>query len=65
MTANETRLRERVEARLGPLAEIKVPETVEDARELAASDRELFDALFEAGRLTKVLRPASEEGNRE
>ena len=51
MSDSPKELRDRVELRLGPLAKIEAPSTAEEAAQLARTDSDLFDALFEAGRI--------------
>lgn len=53
--------RERVEARHGPIHEIPVPASRDEAIKLAREDEDVFNALVDSGRLPAGLFAAADD----
>ena len=51
MSDHTRALRERVEAKHGPIAEIEVPTDPAELAELAGADPDKFNAIWESGRI--------------
>ena len=54
-------LRERVEAKHGPIAQLEVPTDPDKLAELAGADPDVFNALVEADRIPAEALGASKE----